>query len=162
MGKTGFSSYKYLRKNNQILLYDDNKNIFNKKILKKLLLNKNKIHQSKFDFILISPGININNCDLKNYLKKNLKKIITDLDIFYSHHSKNRIITITGTNGKSTTAKLLDLILKDHKKDSRLCGNIGNPILSQKKISKKLCLLLRLLLIKSPIANYLRLIMQQY
>ena len=137
MGKTGFSSYKYLRKNNQIFLYDDNKNIFNKKILKKLLLNKNKIHQSKFDFILISPGININNCDLKNYLKKNLKKIITDLDIFYSNHSKNMIITITGTNGKSTTAKLLNLILKDHKKDSRLCGNIGNPILSQKKISKK-------------------------
>ena len=137
MGKTGFSSYKYLRKNNQIFLYDDNKNIFNKKILKKLLLNKNKIHQSKFDFILISPGININNCDLKNYLKKNLKKIITDLDIFYSHHSKNMIITITGTNGKSTTAKLLNLILIDHKKDSRLCGNIGNPILSQKKISKK-------------------------
>ena len=137
MGKTGLSSYKYLKKNNQIFLYDDNKNIFNKKILKKLLLNKNKIHQSKFDFILISPGININNCDLKNYLKKNLKKIITDLDIFYSNHSKNMIITITGTNGKSTTAKLLNLILKDHKKDSRLCGNIGNPILSQKKISKK-------------------------
>ena len=137
MGKTGLSSYKYLKKNNQIFLYDDNKNIVNKKILKKLLLDKNKIHRSKFDFILISPGININNCDLKKYLKKNLKKIITDLDIFYSNHSKNMIITITGTNGKSTTAKLLNLILKDHKKDSRLCGNIGNSILSQKKISKK-------------------------
>ena len=136
MGKTGISGYKYLKKNNQISLYDDNKNIFIKKNLKKLLLGKNKIQRSKFDFILISPGININKCDLKNYLKKNQKKIITDLDIFYSHHSKNKIITITGTNGKSTTAKLLDLILKDHKKDSRLCGNIGNPILSQSKISK--------------------------
>ena len=144
MGKTGLSSYKYLRKNNQIFLYDDNKKIFNKKILKKLLLNKNKIHQSKFDFILISPGININNCDLKNYLKKNLKKIITDLDVFYSHHSKNRIITITGTNGKSTTAKLLNIILKDHKK----------------KYQKKLYLLLKLLLIKLLIANFLKLIMQ--
>ena len=70
------------------------------------------------------------------YLKKNKKKIVTDLDVFYTHYSKNKIITITGTNGKSTTAKLLDLILKAHKKDSRLCGNIGNPILSQKKISK--------------------------
>ena len=47
------------------------------------------------------------------------------------------IITITGTNGKSTTAKLLNLIFKDHRKDSRLCGNIGNPILTQKKISEK-------------------------
>ena len=137
VGKTGISGYLYVKKNNQISLYDDNKNIFIKKNFKKSLLDINKIQRSKFDFILISPGINVNKCDLKNYLKKNQKKIITDLDIFYSHHSKNRIITITGTNGKSTTAKLLDLILKDHKKDSRLCGNIGNPILSQKKNIKK-------------------------
>ena len=136
MGKTGISGYQYLKKNNQIFLYDDNKNIFIKKNLKKLLLDRNKIQKSKFDFILTSPGINVYKCDLKDYLKKNQKKIITDLDIFYSHHSKNKIITITGTNGKSTTVKLLDLILKAHKKDSRLCGNIGNPILSQKKISK--------------------------
>ena len=41
------------------------------------------------------------------------------------------------TNGKSTTAKLLNLILKNHKRDSRLCGNIGSPILLEKNISKK-------------------------
>jgi len=137
MGKTGLSCYKYLRKNNHIFLYDDNKNIFKNKNLKKFYLEKNKICKIKFDYIVISPGININSCNLKNYLKKNLKKIITDLDIFYKHNSKNKIITITGTNGKSTTAKLLNLILKDHKIDSRLCGNIGSPILSEKKISKK-------------------------
>jgi len=142
LGKTGISGYQYLKKNNQISLYDDNKNIFIKKNLKKLLLDKNKIRKNKFDYILISPGININKCNLKNYLKNNKKKIITDLDIFYSYHSKNKIITITGTNGKSTTAKLIDLILKDHKKDSRLCGNIGSPILSQKKISKKTLLVI--------------------
>ena len=136
MGKTGISGYEYLKKNNQIFLYDDNKNIFLEKNLKKSLLDRNKIQNSKFDFILTSPGININKCNLKKYLKKNKKKIVTDLDVFYTHYSKNKIITITGTNGKSTTAKLLDLILKAHKKDSRLCGNIGNPILSQKKISK--------------------------
>ena len=137
MGKTGFSSYNHLKKNNQISLYDDNKKIFINKYLKKFLLKKNKINKSNFDYVVVSPGININKCDLQNYLKKNSKKIITDLDVFYSNHKKNKIITITGTNGKSTTAKLLNLILKNHKKDSRLCGNIGNPILSEKKISKK-------------------------
>ncbi len=137
MGKTGFSSYNHLKKNNQISLYDDNKKIFIKKYLKKFLLKKNKINNFFFDYIVVSPGININKCDLQNYLKKNSKKIITDLDVFYSNHKKNKIITITGTNGKSTTAKLLNLILRNHKKDSRLCGNIGNPILSEKKISKK-------------------------
>ena len=137
MGKTGLSSYNYLKKNNKVFLYDDNKKIFKKKKIKKFFIEKKVITQKKFDYILISPGINVKTCSLKNYLKKNLKKIITDLDIFYEQNSKNKIITITGTNGKSTTAKLLYLILKNHKMDSRLCGNIGNPILSQKKISKK-------------------------
>jgi len=38
-------------------------------------------------------------------------------------------ITITGTNGKSTTSKLLYDVLKEHGKDARLSGNIGSPIL---------------------------------
>ncbi len=137
MGKTGRSSFNYLKKNNKVFLYDDNEEFFKKKKIKKFFIEKKKINKKKFDFILISPGININNCSLKNYLKKNLKIIITDLDIFFGQNFKNKIITITGTNGKSTTAKLLNLILKDHRIDSRLCGNIGNPILSEKKITKK-------------------------
>tara|TARA_Y100000590_G_scaffold455423_1_gene604051 strand:- start:12867 stop:14192 length:1326 start_codon:yes stop_codon:yes gene_type:complete len=137
MGKTGLSSYKYLKKYNKIFLYDDDKKIFKKKYLKKLYLEKKKINNTIFDYILISPGINLNNCVLKKYLKKNFKKIITDLDVFFSNYPNNKIITITGTNGKSTTAQLLNLILQDHKMDSRLCGNIGKPILSEKKITKK-------------------------
>ena len=118
-------------------MYDDNKKIIKNKSIKKFFLEKSKIPKIKFDYIVISPGINVNKCNLKNYLKKNSQRIITDLDIFYSHYSKNKIITITGTNGKSTTAKLLNLILKNHKLDTRLCGNIGNPILLEKNISKK-------------------------
>ena len=137
MGITGFSSYNYLKKNNQIFLYDDNKKILKKNYLRKLFLDISKVHKIKFDYIVISPGINVNICSLKNYLKKYSKKIVTDLDIFYSLYSKNKIITITGTNGKSTTAKLLNTILKNHRKDARLCGNIGNPILLEKKVSKR-------------------------
>ena len=51
--------------------------------------------EKSFDYIVVSPGININKCDLQKYLKKNLKKIITDLDIFYINHIKNsRFISI--------------------------------------------------------------------
>ncbi len=59
------------------------------------------------------------------------------MDIFYSLNNLNKNITITGTNGKSTTAKLLFNILKDQKMDVRLVGNIGNPILLEKNITKK-------------------------
>ena len=137
LGKSGFSSYLFLRKNNDIYLYDDNKNIIKNKKIKKLLIKSNHINKINFDFVVISPGINIKKCYLKSFLKKNLKKTVTDLDIFYSHYSKNKNITITGTNGKSTTAKILFDVLKNQKRDVRLTGNIGNPILTEKKITPK-------------------------
>ena len=137
LGKSGLSSYYFLKKNNNLYLYDDDKKVIKEKKIKKIFIRPENIFKNNFDFIVISPGININTCSLKNFLKKNLKKIITDLDIFYSHYFKNRNITITGTNGKSTTAKILFDILKNQKFDARLTGNIGNPILSEKKITSK-------------------------
>ena len=140
LGKSGISTYYFLRKNNDLYLYDDNINIVKDKKIKKLFIKSNNIIKNKFDFIVISPGIDINKCYLKKFLKKNLKRIVTDLDIFYCHNFKNKNITITGTNGKSTTAKILFDILKNQKKDVRLTGNIGNPILNEKKLILKLFL----------------------
>ena len=137
LGKSGISTYYFLRKNNDLYLYDDNVNTVKDKKIKKLFIKPNNIIKNKFDFIVISPGIDINKCYLKKFLKKNFKKIVTDLDIFYCHYFKNKNITITGTNGKSTTAKILFEILKSQKKDVRLTGNIGNPILNEKKINSK-------------------------
>ena len=94
------------------------------------------IKRNKFDLIILSPGININKCKLKNFLRKNLNIIYTDLDVFYSFY-KNVCITITGTNGKSTTCKLLYEVLKKSRLDVKLAGNIGYPILSVKNIKRK-------------------------
>jgi UDP-N-acetylmuramoylalanine--D-glutamate ligase len=134
LGKSGLSTYSFLKKNNIISLYDDR--IITKKKIKDTHTTYKKIIKKEFDCIIISPGIDINNCKLSRFLKKNHKKIYTDLDICYSRYTFNQKITITGTNGKSTTAKLLYHILKDQKKDVRLVGNIGNPILLEKKIKK--------------------------
>ena len=117
-------------------MYDEKRNNNHNIEIKKKIISYKKIIKKTFDFIIISPGIDINKCKLKYFLKKNLKKINTDLDIFYNCYNKNKNITITGTNGKSTTAKLLYDILKDQRKDVRLVGNIGNPILLEKKIKK--------------------------
>ncbi len=126
LGKSGISTFKFLRKNNKVIKYDD-----------KIKTNYKEIKKIKFDYIILSPGIDINKCSLNSFLKKNHKKIYTDLDIFYSHYKNNYIMTITGTNGKSTTAKILYTVLKSQKTDVRLVGNIGNAILSEKNITNK-------------------------
>jgi len=126
LGKSGLSASKFLKKTNQVTTYDD-----------KIKSGIKKITKNIFDYIIISPGIDINKCTLSKFLKNNSKKIYTDLDIFFTHYKKNNKITITGTNGKSTTAKLLYEVLKDQKVDVRLVGNIGNPVLLEKKITNK-------------------------
>ena len=137
LGKSGLSSYLFLKKKNDIYLYDDNKSIIKNKKIQKLFIKPNYINKINFDFVVISPGINIRKCYLKSFLEKNFKKIVTDLDVFYSHYYKNKNITITGTNGKSTTSKILFDILINQKRDVRLTGNIGNPILAEKRITPK-------------------------
>ena len=134
LGKSGISTYNFLRQKAQINLFNDNPQ--NNLKFDIGTLSFSKIIKSHFDFIIISPGIDCSNCRLSKYLKQNSSKIYTDLDVFYSFFS-NDSITITGTNGKSTTAKLLYDVLRDQKKDARLIGNIGNPALSEKKITKK-------------------------
>ena len=128
LGKSGISSYFFLKKDNDLYLYDDNKKIITSLEFKKKFINIKHIDKKIFDFIIISPGIDVNKCNLEIFLKKNSDKIVTDLDIFYSNYSKNKNITITGTNGKSTVVKILYDLLKKEKKDVRLVGNIGNPI----------------------------------
>ena len=127
-------------------MYDDYNLSIKKPSLKKNLIKYKDIFKLDFDKIILSPGIDINRCKLSNFLKKNRNKIYSDLDIFYSFY-KNDCITITGTNGKSTTCQLIYEVLLDQKFDVKLVGNIGNPILSVRNVKKKRFLLLRLLLI---------------
>ena len=136
MGISGNSCLKYLYKNNNVAVFDDNKNL-QRRVTKKIFLNINNINKKKFDFIVISPGIDINKCKLKKYLLRNHKKIITELDIFNLIFPNNLKITITGTNGKSTTCQMLYEIFKSNSVDVRLVGNIGNPPLLEKNIKKK-------------------------
>jgi UDP-N-acetylmuramoylalanine--D-glutamate ligase len=137
LGKSGLSTFKFLKKKNEIYIFDDQIGTNNNKEIKKSLISYKKLLKKNIDHIIISPGIDINKCSLKNYLKKSLKKINTDLDIFNSFYPSNKKITITGTNGKSTTATILYEVLRDQNFDVRIVGNIGNPILLEKNITNK-------------------------
>ena len=136
LGKSGLSTFNFLKNKSEVFLYDDFQKKIKNRYLKSYLISQKKIPELKFDKIILSPGIDINKCNLTKFLKKNFEKIYTDFDIFYSFY-KNDCITITGTNGKSTTCQLLFETLNGQKTDVRLAGNIGNPILSIKNIKKK-------------------------
>ena len=140
MGISGRSTAKTLKKlKAKIFCWDDNYSIRQK--IKKLNFPINKFWLNKnhdlIDYIVISPGIDIDQCNLRYYLKKNLKKIITDLDIFFELNKNPFIISITGTNGKSTTCKIIEKILKTARYNVKVGGNIGNPVLSLKQSNKK-------------------------
>ena len=138
MGKTGFSAaktFKYLKA--KIYCWDDNKKIREKIKKKNLKLNKFWLKKNKIDLIVLSPGINISKCKIKKYLNSNLNKIITDLDIFFELKKNSTIISITGTNGKSTTCKIIEKILRTAKIKVKAIGNIGIPILSTLNEKKK-------------------------
>ncbi len=136
LGKSGLAAFRFLKKKNTIFLYDDYQSEGKNLYIKKNLISYRKILKYEFDQIILSPGIDINKCKLTNYLKRNHNKIYSDLDVFYSFY-KNDCITITGTNGKSTTCQLLYKVLSNQKFDVKLVGNIGNPILEVKNVKKK-------------------------
>ena len=135
LGKSGIASYKFLKGKSDVYLYDDFKSNIQAVYLKKKLINYSDISKIEFDKIVISPGIDLNKCKLSKFLKKNKNKIYSDLDIFYAFY-KNDSITITGTNGKSTTSQLLYEVLLNQKFNVKFVGNIGNPILSIKNVKK--------------------------
>jgi len=87
----------------------------------------------KFDLIVRSPGV----YRYKNIILEAEKEgvSVTSTVKLFSDNCPGKIIGVTGTKGKGTTASLIYEILKKSKKDVYLVGNIGNPSL---KILNKL------------------------
>ena len=132
LGLTGLSVIKFFKKNKikNFKIWDDKK----KKIFKNYAAKNLTQILSQVDYIVLSPGISL----IKNKkLRKFKHKIITDIDLFYLTKNKSKTIVVTGTNGKSTTCKLLAHILKKNKFKVSLGGNIGNPILNAGKVENK-------------------------
>ena len=136
MGRSGQSALEILyNKKDLFYLFDEDetklRDIFqsNKKYQNIFIINNiTKELLIDFDKIILSPSFSIN--DKRFILFKD--KIISELELGYKNN-KNKLIAITGTNGKTTTTSLISHILSCAKINNIACGNIGLPLSSVSK-----------------------------
>lgn len=138
-GKEGQDTFRFLRKlfpkkvvgiADKLKVQDLRLKIKDKKV--RPYLGKNYLKSPKsYDVIIKSPGI-----PFKILPKSILKKITTQTEIFFDN-CPGRIIGVTGTKGKSTTASLIYQVLKEGRLRVHLVGNIGKPVLSSLLKAKK-------------------------
>ncbi len=139
---TGESIIKYYNKLNiNVFAWDDDikrRNRIKNKYKNVKLIEPLKIEWNNIQEAFISSGISLYKKEL--LFSKNKKKLFRDLEL-YSRISKNKqIISVTGTNGKSTTVKLISDLFSKNKINFFLGGNFGTPLMdfkNNKIISKK-------------------------
>jgi UDP-N-acetylmuramoylalanine--D-glutamate ligase len=78
-----------------------------------------------YDVIIKSPGIPPSLDPIQQAIKRG--KLLTSATNLFFTHCPGRIIGVTGTKGKSTTAALIHQIILTAGRDSHLVGNMGNP-----------------------------------
>lgn len=81
-----------------------------------------------FDLIFRSPGISCLKREIIQARKRG--QTVTSLTQYFFDHCPGKIIGVTGTKGKGTTATLIAKILSAAGFDTHLGGNIGDPPLN--------------------------------
>ena len=130
--KSGLSLVNYLNSiNEEFFCWDDDETTrekFNKFNLKNNLISPNNLDVKLVDEAFITPGISLKDNKI-DILKKNNIKLFRDLELYSRLINCEKIIAVTGTNGKSTTTKLIGDILQLCKIKNFVGGNIGLPLI---------------------------------
>ena len=135
----------------KVILSDISKNKkinieYNKNLVIELGKHSGKILEC--DLIIISPGVPTNQEIVEKAILKNIP-IISEIE-FASWFTNSDILSVTGSNGKSTTVSILHQIFIEAMYNSLLGGNIGvafsDNILKEKniKVSNKIIHILEL------------------
>ncbi|GBU10600.1 UDP-N-acetylmuramoyl-L-alanine:D-glutamate ligase [Erysipelotrichaceae bacterium] len=133
MGISGFSVALLLKKLGASVVV--NENLGNKDTEEVELLEKNGIQyigDGHHDYLLDGVDLLVKNPGIPYHhpfiVSADLRKIpiITETEVAMSV-CDSRVITITGTNGKTTTTMLIHAMLKAEGVDAHIAGNIGVP-----------------------------------
>lgn len=83
-----------------------------------------------FDILALSPGISERRDDIIEF-KQNGGRVLGDIEIFahIANRRGDKIIAITGSNGKTTVTSLVGHLCEKCGLDTVVAGNIGTPVL---------------------------------
>ena len=85
-----------------------------------------EVVEGDYDLAIKNPGINYHKPFILR-LKERGIPVYTEIELAYQVAKKQHYIAITGTNGKTTTVKLIYDILNQYHKNVHICGNYGIP-----------------------------------
>ena len=80
----------------------------------------------KQDMIVVSPGVDLGIEPIRRALERKVR-VISEIELAY-HFIQVPIISVTGTNGKTTTTVLIGEMLKEDGKKVGVGGNVGEPL----------------------------------
>ena len=137
LNKSGLSVINYFNRNNlPFVVWDDDQkkrknisSIYNKIIFK----HPKDLDFSKLQEAYITPGVDLDDKNLV-LLKKNNINMYRDLELYSKLLTNQKIIAITGTNGKSTTTKLIGDVIQSNDQNCFVGGNIGQPLVDFKNL----------------------------
>jgi len=101
-----------------------------------VLLGITDAPEGKFDFGVLSPGVPPTLPLVKQVREKGLH-LISEMELGYQY-TQCLNISITGTNGKTTTTELVERVLSQNHKRTVAAGNIGTPLTAVVEQTKEL------------------------
>ncbi len=138
LARTGLSVVNYLWNSSaSIVAWDDREEAREQVQGKATLADPLDMDLSKFDGIIVSPGVPINTHPIAQKAREADVPLIGDIELFAQARAElppHKVVGITGTNGKSTTTALIHHIIKTAGIPTRLGGNIGKPILGEQEL----------------------------
>jgi UDP-N-acetylmuramoylalanine--D-glutamate ligase len=130
LGVTGKALAEFCEKKKfRYFITDQNKNLnWEGKYFQGFIDLSHELKGKGIKFMIPSPGVPLTDPLVQKVLREKIP-IVGELELA-SLYLKGDFIAVTGTNGKSTTVKLINELLNDAGVENGLMGNIGFPLIS--------------------------------
>jgi len=128
LGRSGQATVRSLQESGaEVLVWDDNEQSV-MTFDNQMVCAPEKAPWSRIETVVMAPGIPPSH-DIARIAVKEGVPVIGDIDLYARRNPEEKIIGVTGTNGKSTTTALIHHIL-DYEGKAQMGGNIGIPVLA--------------------------------